>query len=224
MELESIIVKYDDVSLKTKETVCFRGYFANTYRDISEMHNHTSSGLVYKYPVVQYKVIDSIPMIVAIGDGVKIITDNKVYLEDELRIGTRTVVSESQSIHKDTTNFGISEETQEYEFISPWIALNNENQKKYKLSTHEERQMLLERVLTGNILSMCKSIGYNVSDKIHVCLDASVLEYNPVLKGQSMVAFKGKFKVNMCLPSYIGLGKSVSRGFGCIKSLNSRIQ
>ena len=37
------------------------------------------------------------------------------------------------------------------------------------------------------------------------------------LKGVRMVGFKGTFAVNFELPDYIGLGKSVSRGFGTIK-------
>jgi hypothetical protein len=31
-----------------------------------------------------------------------------------------------------------------------------------------------------------------------------------------MLAFSGSFVCNATLPDYIGLGKAVSRGFGCI--------
>jgi hypothetical protein len=36
-----------------------------------------------------------------------------------------------------------------------------------------------------------------------------------------MTGFKGMFAVNFELPDYIGLGKSVSRGFGTIKRLKA---
>jgi len=36
-------------------------------------------------------------------------------------------------------------------------------------------------------------------------------------KNQSMLAFTGTFASNTYLPQYIGLGKSVSRGFGTIQ-------
>ena len=37
---------------------------------------------------------------------------------------------------------------------------------------------------------------------------------NPSLKGQFMIGFVGKFTINLSLADHIGLGKSVSRGFG----------
>jgi len=36
------------------------------------------------------------------------------------------------------------------------------------------------------------------------------------LKGKGMIGFVGKFSVNLRIPDYIGLGKSVSRGFGTV--------
>jgi hypothetical protein len=39
------------------------------------------------------------------------------------------------------------------------------------------------------------------------------------LKGVGMTGYKGMFAVNFELPDYIGLGKSVSRGFGTIKRM-----
>jgi len=37
-----------------------------------------------------------------------------------------------------------------------------------------------------------------------------------MFKNQEMLTFQGKFVTNAVLPDYVGLGKSVSRGFGTI--------
>ena len=35
-----------------------------------------------------------------------------------------------------------------------------------------------------------------------------------------MIAFSGRFTANVLLPDFIGLGKSVSRGFGAIQKIS----
>ena len=39
-------------------------------------------------------------------------------------------------------------------------------------------------------------------------------------KSVKMNAFKGEFKIHYDLPDYIGIGKGVSQGFGCVKKIN----
>ena len=39
------------------------------------------------------------------------------------------------------------------------------------------------------------------------------------LKGQKMLGFTGTFKTNFIIPDHLGLGKSVSRGFGVVKKV-----
>ncbi|MEK6590942.1 MAG: CRISPR-associated endonuclease Cas6 [Nitrospinota bacterium] len=41
------------------------------------------------------------------------------------------------------------------------------------------------------------------------------------LKGTPMLGFIGTFSVNFEIPDYWGIGKSVSRGFGTIKKVES---
>ncbi|MGD0951668.1 MAG: CRISPR-associated endonuclease Cas6 [Methanotrichaceae archaeon] len=39
------------------------------------------------------------------------------------------------------------------------------------------------------------------------------------LKGTSVIGFRGDFMANFMIPDFMGLGKSVSRGFGTIERL-----
>ncbi|MGC9043447.1 MAG: CRISPR-associated endonuclease Cas6 [Myxococcota bacterium] len=49
----------------------------------------------------------------------------------------------------------------------------------------------------------------------------NIKEVPTKLKGTPMLGFLGTFSVNFEIPDYWGIGKSVSRGFGTIKKLES---
>ncbi|MDR4495367.1 MAG: CRISPR-associated endonuclease Cas6, partial [Nitrospirales bacterium] len=72
----------------------------------------------------------------------------------------------------------------------------------------------------GNILSMSKGFGYVVTQEIKVSRLAVYPVRTPVrLKGVPMIGFKGIIEVNFEIPDLIGLGKSVSRGFGTVQKV-----
>jgi hypothetical protein len=98
------------------------------------------------------------------------------------------------------------------------MALNQKNYSIFKkLNTLEEKKALLKRILTGNILSMAKYLGCHLEPDQRIQSDLSFRQLKTTLKGKSMLGFEGVFKTNFHLPDYSALGKSVSRGYGCIK-------
>jgi len=113
--------------------------------------------------------------------------------------------------------FGYSDEIFMYEFVSPWIGLNQKNFKKYNDAGREEKYQILKKVITGNILSMSKYLDCWLSKDQKIKIDIKLKEKIVILKGKSMTGFTGIFKTNFCLPDYLGLGKSVSRGFGVVR-------
>ena len=68
------------------------------------------------------------------------------------------------------SNKGISKNNamNKYKFITPWLALNQNNYKYYHNGSTCEKRKLLENVMAANILSLCKSIGLFVS--VDICL------------------------------------------------------
>jgi hypothetical protein len=78
----------------------------------------------------------------------------------------------------------------------------------------DERTSILKKVLTGNILSMAKGLGYWVDKPIETFIKLRPVEVN--YKDKKMVGFKGGFMVNFVIPDHLGLGKSVARGFGTV--------
>ena len=104
-----------------------------------------------------------------------------------------------------------------YRFLTPWLALNEENHRKYqRLRSWNEKKEMLSKILIGNIIAMSKGLGYTVPAPIEVEL-GRLREVPARLKGTPMIGFLGDFKVNFEIPDYLGLGKSVSRGFGTVK-------
>lgn len=217
MKIDYTLVSFENLKLSTRYAAKIRGYFGNKYKEIELMHNHKDKGFIFKYPKVQYKVIDDKPVICGINEGAKLAAKLGI-VDDEILMDNELIDVSQKEIIKKTVEFGTAEDYIEYKFLTPWIALNQKNISMYKELNNIKKEEFLNRILIGNILSMAKGLDYTVEDKIHVWLN--VKEINIKLKGISMKGFVGSFKTNFKIPNYLGLGKSVSRGFGAVKSLD----
>ena len=195
-----------------------RGFFAAQAPDNPLLHHHEGDDhFLYFYPRIQYKVIDGKAVIVGIEEGVPTVKEITSNLQEMSLNGTSHRVIQSR-INQSETIFGLEHAELSYSFLTPWLALNEENYERYKTSAPTEQRDLLRRILIGNILSMSKGLGYVVTEEIKVSqLDVYPVKTPVRLKGVGMTGFKGSFSVNFELPDYIALGKSVSRGFGTIK-------
>lgn len=196
-----------------------RGYIGNYFKEDSFMHNHEENGKqIYRYPLIQYKIINGIPLLIGIENGVDSVWNifNELL---ELKLGNDEYeIFEKKSLLKQA-DLGISTKQIFFYFITPWLALNENNYDKYqRLGSWQERKHLLEKILAGNILSISKSLNYTVPELIKV----NIKHMKQILAGFkdiSMHKFIGSFSVNFEIPDYWGIGKSVSRGFGTIKRI-----
>ena len=193
-----------------------RGFFAGAFNEYVLLHHHKFDKYVYDYPLIQYKMIDSKPMVIGINEGIDVLKE--IYDKyDEIRLGdSRYTIYERQITVKEQT-FGISDKPQKYVFLTPWFALNQKNYPKYVESDTDARKELLKRILTSNFISVSKGLNYNVKSQIKV--EISLREITSSFKRIKIPAFKGEFKVNFNIPDHMGIGKSVSRGFGTIKKI-----
>jgi len=198
-----------------------RGYFGNLYKNDPLFHQHINDDkLFYRYPRIQYKVIEGIPYVIGLEEGAESL--KKKFMEiHELRLEDQEYEVFEKSMEIEEVNFGTAEHQIQYRFLTPWYALNQENYKKYlKIGSQVKRVLLLKRILIGNLLSLSKSLEEVVADQI-VVRDISLSEYNFNLDNLSILGFLGEFQVNFEIPNYLGLGKSVSRGFGTVIKANS---
>lgn len=194
-----------------------RGYIGNTFKDYPILHNHYSNDkFLYSYPYVQYKVINGDVLIVGIDEGADLV--KKIAPELSVLSLDREYIITEKLIHEKEFDIKPSSEEKHYEFITPWLGLNQGNYKKYtNTKSWKDKKEILNKVLVGNLLSMSKGLGIIVNKRLYAKthFDEKIVEY----KGVKMNAFAGEFKIHYDIPDYFGLGKGVSQGFGCVKQI-----
>lgn len=194
-----------------------RGFFGNIYKNRPEFHGHREDELIYKHPLIQYKVFGGSALVTGLKEGSYLL--KAIPKLEYLEIHHQKYPIIKQNTNTDAISFGLTENRLRYSFITPWIGLNEENYKSYLSlrKNSKDVQILLERILIGNILSIAKSIGYVVEDKLHV--QASLIEHGTieVKEGVALMAFQGEFNINFYIPDLWGIGKFSSKGYGAVR-------
>ena len=207
-------VSYPDIRVPQWQGRRLRGFFGAEQEAGSLLHNHGADGPVYRYPLVQYKVLGGVPTVLAAEEGIPLAYP-LVMEREHITLGEQTFERGELRFDLRKETLGDCEEARAYRFLSPWFALNQENHRVWQESAPEERNTLLERILVGNILSFAKGFGLTVENRLRVSAE---LESNRSrFKDGQIVSFRGGFTVNYKLPDLFGLGKSVSRGFGAVR-------
>jgi len=197
-----------------------RGFFANQFNSYLLLHHHMGKNkFLYQYPRIQYKTINQKKIVLGMEEGLDVL--QSIYNHyDKIVLDGHSYQIFSKEIFLKEEDFGIvSDENIQYKFFSPWFALNEENYHKYKNYNYSERTKQLRSILIQNIMSMAKTFQYFVDKRIEA--EVSLKETTIKFKGKKLIGFLGNFQVNFYFPDYIGLGKSVSRGFGTIKRIGN---
>ena len=202
--------------LRAGEAPALRGFFGRQFEDQVLMHNHgPNDELVYQYPKIQFKVIDTIAYVIGINEGAELLSSLWLGI-NQTRIGDQELNVLDSQFDWSTEGFTLSPHIIEYRFVNPWLALNQKNFQEY--TDHHSQAFRIDklnRTLVGNTLSLCKSLGIFLKERLQADC-AQLNSFKTSLKGQSMTGFVGSFRINMELPDLLGLGKSVSRGFGTL--------
>lgn len=200
-----------------------RGFFANRQPENVLLHQHHGNEdehrFVYLYPRVQYRIRNGTASLVGIDEGATAITHAVAGL-DTLDLGGGRYRVDAVRFTESEADLGDGVETREYRFVSPWLALSQKNFRRYRESDCRGQISVLEGILTGNILSMCKSLGFRVTEKLAPRLRLRAVPVR--VKRQEMVGFTGLFSLNFDLVPGLGLGHLVSIGFGEVARFRRR--
>ncbi len=175
----------NDVYLKPSQIHKFRGFIGNIFKDHDLIHNHDlkTGKPIYRYPLIQFKLIDDMPAIIAITDrAVSIFSEIFMKLDKIIIEGTLIPVIE-KDLKVEEVEFGYSDEIFMYEFVSPWIGLNQKNFTKYNNAGSDERNRILKRAMTDNFLSMAKHLDCWLSENQKIKIDHKLKEIKVNLKG-----------------------------------------
>lgn len=220
INVQVIQVEFTANRLKRSDIPRLRGYLARRFPKYNLIHNHLENGKFrYGYPQIQFKVIDSIPIIIGIGEGLAIV---KEVFEDvnELKIQSRRQHVWEKSITLRDEEFGLSRDYYKYHFLSPWMALKEENFETFKGLNAFEQQVFLKHILRENLKTISKGFGYQIPEVEQILVEGYFKPRLMNFKNIKMLCFTGDFTVNFLIPDYLSIGKQVARGFGTIKKKN----
>lgn len=212
------IVSFPDIKLQTRDAHKLRGYFGQLFKEHSPLlHNHYEDGTSrYRYPLVQYKVIDEIPVLVGFNEGGELLVSLFLKMKEIDIEGTIFPVL-GKNISQTNIDLSLNGKLNRYEFKTLWMALNQKNYDIYTKLNESEKKSFLDKTLQNNILSFYKGLNYFTTERI--LANVNVIEKQTRFKDQTMLAFSGDFVTNAMLPDLAGIGKAVSRGFGSIMKI-----
>ncbi len=179
-------------------------------------HNHQDDKFRYSYPLIQYKTIGKKPHLVCIDQGVDYIHHFFEKKQEGIFLGDRPYELKVRDINLNTFTMQVWDKAFHYRIFN-WLPLNQKNYSLYHSMTDiQEQKNLLQKTLTGNIISMAKGIGWTV-DKPIITQIKEIQKVNRIkVKGIKREAFCVTFRCNVFLPNHISLGKNASLGFGIV--------
>lgn len=214
-----VLVSLPEIQVQNFDIPKFRGSVASQYRDFTLLHNHLEDRVVFQYPQVQFKRIRNNPTMVGILDGEKVLQQLFFQL-NQIDINGTIYQIQERNIQHCTQPFGQTNELHTYEFTSPWMALNQENHRKYIQLPRPMRNQFLATILRGNLMSLSKGFDYMIPDIQSLQTYVDLKETRCNFKNNQMLCFTGSFTTNFFIPDYLGIGKQVARGFGTVRRSN----
>jgi hypothetical protein len=222
MILRTLILTFDPDRLVHGPAPELRGFFAKKFAGYTELHRQEADSFIHRYPAVQCKIIRDFPTVIGINEGAAFL---KQFADEnrELQIGLTAYRIAEHGIAIRDEEFGCSDTLHSYEFATPWLALTQENYKKfYKLTGKPARDEFVQKIFVDTLISLSKSLDYEIPAPI-TC-GTNLHFQKDRLDGVSIMTFTGKFQVNFEIPEYLGIGKSVSQGYGAVRRIFREIR
>lgn len=210
-----------DMPLRRAEVTAFRGaVIAAAGREHTMFHNHMGEGYAYRYPLIQYRTFGGRAALICLNEGVEEVQAlfNGRFLADDVVLGgdNRGPVGVEDIRVRELC---LSElDTPVGYHLHDWLPLNQTNYREWQLlDTEQMRLDKLEAVLTGNIISFAKGVGWQIGRYFKVTIDPESVFSRPCRhKGQTLMAFSLDFAVDLFLPAGIGLGKGAALNHGVV--------
>lgn len=221
--VKTLVIRFRN-EIALDEIPLFRGAVIKTIdRPDILFHNHIGeNGFRYSYPLIQYHRIGGRAAIVCIGDGVDAIGEFFSNFRSEVIIGSRKEDLVIDNVNAMRSKVMIWDTMFSYN-IRKWLPLNGTNYINFKnLDSMADKSALMEKIFIGNVLSFAKGTGIHINNEI-LCNISWANELKPVdFKDIRLRAFDVSLKTNISLPSYIGIGKGASLGFGTITRIQEK--
>ncbi len=207
------------MKLDVRDIAKVRGYFARKFSSNTLLHNHLPNGkFSYKFPKIQYRLFDGNPALIAMEEGIDIIKE-VFFLTEEMEIGNRIISLNEKEIISYDVEINQQKEFSYYQFISPYMALNQDNYLRYQEADKYDKESILKDIIKSNLKTISKGFSYEIPDFDNIIVEANLKPKMVNFKNIKMLCFSGDFKANFLIPDYWGIGKQTARGFGVVKQI-----
>jgi hypothetical protein len=223
MNKEKILILRFSNNIQYFELPLLRGAINGLLGDKNNVlfHNHQGESFRYSYPLIQYKRINQNAAMVCIAEGTEAV--GLLLMQNNLKchLGEKEIQLEIDQVK--ANQFLI--QTWQSDFIynlRRWLPLNQENYHEFQsIEGVADQCQFLEKILTGNILSMGKGLNIHFESEIKIKITQlnapRLIRYKQV----RMMSFDLEFKSNVSIPDYLGIGKGASLGFGVVTGKNT---
>ena len=169
---------------------------------------------LYRYPLIQYRVIKGKATIFSVGPGTTALRKWLLTKSHEIDMarGKHTLLIEGMK--EEVHLLQMLPHPKGYRLMD-YQPLNQENYEKWRRAQDLTKRIeLLEGILVGNILKFASAMDYQLPERLEVKLMA-IRSMRPVrVHGTERLGFNLVYKANIDLPPGIALGRAVSHGFG----------
>ena len=179
-----------------------------------EFHQHGGDGIIYRHPLIRYDVSRGHAEIAGLVEGALLLRSIPAF--DTFELGSETVRVRERRVYTGRVTIGPTADPITYVFQTPYLALNQHNYQDWETSNEVVRKRLLSRIAVGNLLSLSKTIGLHVAERLHADVDLHPCGFHTLKPGVELLGFLGSIRVNFQLPERWGIGKSSARGFGTL--------
>ena len=213
--IESVVVRILTDKPVRKTPYQVKGVFMKQYPNepIISMINGKNREK-YLYPRVQVKILNEQIFIIGLNEGVDPVLSLKEKIEilDFGNISFSVVNNDSDRLKN---QFQMTDKLMHYRFITPWVALNQSTGNKFRKIKNQEKIKFLNTLLAQNIIFIAKEFGSVLDEKIYTKVIIPSL-FPKTVDEKRWGSFVGEFKTNFFLPSYIGIGNGLTRGYGTV--------
>jgi hypothetical protein len=217
-----MILRMYTVTLEPEQPLRFsvedlRAFFTAGLAEYGALHEADRARFIHRYPVILCRQVKGDLMATGISQGADCLFR---CTRDATHTGagesTCRIISRDPAIRPEP--FGITDTVSTYEFLTPWLALNQQHAKKfYELKGKPERDAFMHKLLTTQLATLAKSLDCALPSP--VTCEAKVRFRVDRIDRENVMVFLGKFRTSLRIPDYLGIGRSVSQGFGTIKRI-----
>ncbi len=210
--------------LRPHEVPLLRGAVINALRHKLTLFHTGADTLRYSYPLIQYKVLNGQAAMVCLNEGADAVGEFFASGNYDVRLGERAATLVVDRIEPRQWQVQVWDQMFGYR-LWRWLPLNGENYRQWQADeSPAARAALLQRVLTGNILSLAKGLGIGLEAPVKAAITSMDEPRSTVAKGVRMLTVNATFTTNVSLPLQAGLGKHASLGYGVVSRLKNKTQ